>query len=117
MFARAPLHSTTESKTLEPEHASPRRALRWRHSTRRESLSLCQLHSKRRWKMRAARIIAASLALLVTTIPLSGQGRRPGSTRQNVGLYARLLAMTDSRAFDEALVDSALLSGWAPLQA
>jgi cyclophilin family peptidyl-prolyl cis-trans isomerase/HEAT repeat protein len=38
-------------------------------------------------------------------------------SRRNSDLYARILAMTDSRTFDRALVDSALTSGWAPLRA
>jgi cyclophilin family peptidyl-prolyl cis-trans isomerase/HEAT repeat protein len=44
------------------------------------------------------------------------QGLRAGVGAREVELYARLLAMTDTRQFDTALVDRALASKWRPLR-
>jgi cyclophilin family peptidyl-prolyl cis-trans isomerase/HEAT repeat protein len=41
--------------------------------------------------------------------------RKPAASE--VTIYARLMAMTDSRTYDPGLIDSALASGWAPLRA
>ncbi len=70
--------------------------------------------------MRAARIAVAA-ALIVSVAADSrtvrAQGARQGASRRNVALYARLLAMTDSRTFNRALADSAIASSWSPLRA
>ena len=52
--------------------------------------------------------------MLAATRPADAQRN---TSRRNPELYARLLAMTDSRTFDRALVDSALASSWAPVRA
>jgi cyclophilin family peptidyl-prolyl cis-trans isomerase/HEAT repeat protein len=46
-----------------------------------------------------------------------GQGLPPGIGASEVNLYARLLAMTDTRQLDFALVDRALASKWRPMRA
>jgi cyclophilin family peptidyl-prolyl cis-trans isomerase/HEAT repeat protein len=58
--------------------------------------------------------MAATVAGFATVA--EGQSiRRPTSLESH--LYARLMAMTDSRTFDRSLVDSTLASSWAPLRA
>ncbi|HEX9606001.1 MAG TPA: peptidylprolyl isomerase [Gemmatimonadaceae bacterium] len=47
----------------------------------------------------------------------SGQELPPAIGAGEVNLYARLLAMTDTRQFDVALVDRALASKWRPMRA
>ena len=54
-------------------------------------------------------VFAASSAGAQATV------RAPSASE--VRIYARLLAMTDARTFDRAVVDSALASPWAPLRA
>ncbi|HUQ18009.1 MAG TPA: peptidylprolyl isomerase [Gemmatimonadaceae bacterium] len=74
----------------------------------------CLVKSEKRWTMRAARGILFCSAIFVS----SGVGaQRATPSRVNVALYSRLLAMTDSRTFNRALIDSALASTWAPLRA
>ena len=46
-----------------------------------------------------------------------GQGLPPGIGASEVNLYARLLAMTDTRQLDFTLVDRALASKWRPMRA
>lgn len=70
--------------------------------------------------MHAARIAvaAALLGSVVADLPLAeAQSAGQGASRRNVALYARLLAMTDSRTLDRALIDTALASNWSPLRA
>lgn len=67
--------------------------------------------------MRAVKIAFAVSLVCVLTHPLSAQSNQRNPLRRDSDLYARLLAMTDSRTFDRALVDSALASKWAPLRA
>lgn len=64
--------------------------------------------------MRAANIALAGAVMLLNT-DLAGAQRNV--SRRNSDLYARLLAMTDSRTFERALVDTALIGSWAPLRA
>jgi cyclophilin family peptidyl-prolyl cis-trans isomerase/HEAT repeat protein len=47
----------------------------------------------------------------------AGQGLPPGIDASEVNLYARLLAMTDTRQLDIALVERALASKWRPMRA
>lgn len=56
---------------------------------------------------------------LVTGIATSAraQGLPGGVGAREVNLYARLLAMTDTRQLDTALVDRALASKWRPMRA
>jgi len=49
------------------------------------------------------------------TVVQAQSTRRPSSRESH--LYARLMAMTDSRTFDRPLLDSALVSSWAPVRA
>lgn len=56
----------------------------------------------------------ASVALPAATSAHAQVVRSPSAIE--VGTYARLMAMTDSRTFDKALVDSALASTWSPLR-
>ena len=67
--------------------------------------------------MRAAKVALASLVFAAAAVEATAQGASQARSRRDVGLYARLLAMTDSRTFDAAVVDSALGSSWAPLRA
>lgn len=59
--------------------------------------------------------VLAALAMSVTAAAAQSPGRAP--TQTDVRVYARLLAMTDSRSYDRAIVDSALAASWAPLRA
>lgn len=63
---------------------------------------------------RAVFLVAASLAF-VTVVEAQASARAP--TADEVRLYSRLLAMTDTREYDAPLVDSALATSWAPLRA
>jgi cyclophilin family peptidyl-prolyl cis-trans isomerase/HEAT repeat protein len=67
--------------------------------------------------MRAVKIALAVSFLCAVSHPLSSQSSQRNNSRRDSDLYARLLAMTDSRTFDRSLVDSALASKWAPLRA
>jgi cyclophilin family peptidyl-prolyl cis-trans isomerase/HEAT repeat protein len=80
-------------------------------------LSLCLHTFERSWQMRAARLALAAVLVVTVAQGASAQRMRASSSRRDVALYARLLAMTDSRTFDRPLVDSALATGWAPLRA
>ena len=66
--------------------------------------------------MRLTSSIAAVLAVVLSSSCAEAQSRRAPSDR-DIRLYARLMAMTDSRTLDRALVDSSLASSWAPLRA
>jgi cyclophilin family peptidyl-prolyl cis-trans isomerase/HEAT repeat protein len=58
----------------------------------------------------------AVFAIAASALPVRAQAvRKPSATE--VAVYARLMAMTDSRTFDPGLVDSAFASGWSPLRA
>ncbi|HEU4878187.1 MAG TPA: HEAT repeat domain-containing protein, partial [Gemmatimonadaceae bacterium] len=65
--------------------------------------------------MRKAAILAVALAVSASVADAQGAFRSPSEAE--VTSYARLMAMTDSRTLDRALVDSALVSTWAPLRA
>ena len=67
--------------------------------------------------MRAAKVILASLVFASAAAEAVAQGAADNRSRRNVALYARLMAMTDSRTFDAALVDSALASNWGAWRA
>lgn len=60
------------------------------------------------------------LTLLVLPIGLTGPAGAQTAVRapsvSEARLYARLLAMTDSRTFDRSLIDSVMRSSWAPLR-
>jgi cyclophilin family peptidyl-prolyl cis-trans isomerase/HEAT repeat protein len=76
-------------------------------------LSRCLPKCGSSWKMRAARIAIAGAMLLATDVA----GAQGNVSQRNSDLYARLLAMTDSRTYDRALLDTALTGSWAPLRA
>src|SRR6266566_5104422 len=58
-------------------------------------------------------------AVLVVAISASAGGQRSPNEvgGREVNLYARLLAMTDTRQLDTSLVDRALAAKWRPLRA
>jgi cyclophilin family peptidyl-prolyl cis-trans isomerase/HEAT repeat protein len=58
--------------------------------------------------------IIGSLSLAATA---AAQVSNRAPNQREVRLWARLLSMTDSRAYDPVVVDSALNSAWAPLRA
>jgi cyclophilin family peptidyl-prolyl cis-trans isomerase/HEAT repeat protein len=63
------------------------------------------------------RKIVFVLAVCLTVAPAGGaQTSAAAPGQKDVGLYARLLRMTDTRVYDAAVVDSALASAWAPLR-
>jgi cyclophilin family peptidyl-prolyl cis-trans isomerase/HEAT repeat protein len=80
-------------------------------------LSRCPAKYESSWKMRAVRLLLLTMLFASLTGEAIAQSPASNRTRRNVRLYARLLAMTDSRIFDRALVDSALAGSWAPLRA
>jgi cyclophilin family peptidyl-prolyl cis-trans isomerase/HEAT repeat protein len=66
--------------------------------------------------MRAAKL--SLFLVFLSAFELDAQARSSSSpSRANVALYSRLMAMTDARTFNQALVDSALATSWAPLRA
>lgn len=66
--------------------------------------------------MRLTSTVAVVLAVALSSSCAEAQsGRAPSDSE--IRLYARLMAMTDSRTLDRALVDSSLASSWAPLRA
>jgi len=66
--------------------------------------------------MRFRKHTLAALLLLIS-VPAYGQRLPAGVGDGEVGLYARLLAMTDTRQLDTALVGRALSNKWRPLRA
>ncbi len=60
-------------------------------------------------------VAAAGLAAMATGAGAQSRLRAP--SENEVRLYARLLAMTDTRSHDAPLLDSALAASWAPLRA
>ncbi len=60
-----------------------------------------------------------AFAVMMVAVPVLASGQRlpPGAGKQEVNLYARLLAMTDTRQLDTALITRALSSNWRPLRA
>lgn len=67
--------------------------------------------------MQLRKIIGVTVALLGIAGSSAAQARSRGPSATDTRLYARLLAMADSRTFDRALVDSTLASPWQPLRA
>jgi cyclophilin family peptidyl-prolyl cis-trans isomerase/HEAT repeat protein len=61
--------------------------------------------------------LALAALLLLASVPANGQRLPTGVGEREVNLYARLLAMTDTRQLDTALVARALSSNWRPLRA
>jgi cyclophilin family peptidyl-prolyl cis-trans isomerase/HEAT repeat protein len=81
----------------------------------KENLSHSPRIFGRQWKMRFRRALVLAAAAGLTTV---AQAQRAGSpSKLDTHLYARLMAMTDSRTFDRPLLDSALASSWVPLRA
>lgn len=66
---------------------------------------------------RLASFAVASLLFGATAASASAQSPFRGPGAAEVRLYARLMAMTDSRMFDRALLDSVMGSSWGPLRA
>src|SRR5712671_1928352 len=67
--------------------------------------------------MRLRKMLALIVALFVGSMSANGQRLPSGVGEYEVNLYARLLAMTDTRQLDTAIVSRALLSKWRPLRA
>lgn len=67
--------------------------------------------------MRFRKQLALTALLFAASAPASGQRLPSGIGEQEVNLYARLLAMTDTRQLDTTLVARALSSKWRPLRA
>lgn len=77
-------------------------------------MSRCLPKCESSWKMRAASLAFAGAVMLLGANVARAQG---SISQRNAELYARLLAMTDSRTYDRALLDTALTGSWAPLRA
>jgi HEAT repeat protein len=67
--------------------------------------------------MRFLKQLALAVLLFGASTAVNGQRLPPGARTEEVSLYARLLAMTDTRHLDTALVARALSSKWQPLRA
>ena len=67
--------------------------------------------------MRFRNQLPLAVLLLAASTVASGQRLPSGAGAEEVILYARLLAMTDTRQLDTALVARALSSRWQPLRA
>ena len=59
---------------------------------------------------------AAALAVVLVCASAQAQRVSAGATADDIALYARLLAMTDTRQLDTTLVDRALSSHWSALR-
>jgi FOG: HEAT repeat len=66
--------------------------------------------------MQLHRAALAFLGIASSALALGAQAVRKPSAAE-IDVYARVMAMTDSRTFDLGLVDSALASKWPPLRA
>ena len=64
-------------------------------------------------RLRSATVALFGVALIA--IPAHAQSAR-APVASDAAIYARVLAMTDSRTFNPGLVDSALASSWSPLR-
>ena len=67
--------------------------------------------------MRLRKNLVITIVLAGVAATARGQGLPPAIGASEVNLYARLLAMTDTRQLDTALVDRALASKWRPMRA
>jgi cyclophilin family peptidyl-prolyl cis-trans isomerase/HEAT repeat protein len=67
--------------------------------------------------MRLRKQLALAALLFAASTPAHAQRLPSGVGEQEVNLYARLLAMTDTRQLDTVLINRALASKWAPLRA
>lgn len=67
--------------------------------------------------MRFRKQLGLAVLLFAASAPANGQRYPSGIGEQEVNIYARLLAMTDTRQLDTALVSRALSSKWMPLRA
>jgi cyclophilin family peptidyl-prolyl cis-trans isomerase/HEAT repeat protein len=61
--------------------------------------------------------IAMSAAVVLAGAPVLAQQSRAAAGNADIALYARLLAMTDSRTLDMPLIERSLQSRWAVLRA
>src|SRR3984893_29397 len=67
--------------------------------------------------MRLRKTLVITIVLAGVAATAGGQGLPPAIGASEVNLYARLLAMTDTRQLDTALLDRALASKWRPMRA
>ncbi|HEX9083523.1 MAG TPA: HEAT repeat domain-containing protein, partial [Gemmatimonadaceae bacterium] len=67
--------------------------------------------------MRLRKHFAVTLLLIGISASAHAQASPPAVGAREVNLYARILAMTDTRQLDTALVDRALASTWRPMRA
>jgi cyclophilin family peptidyl-prolyl cis-trans isomerase/HEAT repeat protein len=67
--------------------------------------------------MQCRKQVAFAVLFCAGSVPAVGQRLPAGIGAQDVNLYARLLAMTDTRQLDTALIGRALSSNWRPLRA
>ena len=67
--------------------------------------------------MRLRKKLALVVLLFAGSASANGQRLPSGVGEFEVNLYARLLAMTDTRQLDTAIVGRALVSNWRPLRA
>ena len=63
-----------------------------------------------------ARKIAVALSFFAIPLTALSQAPATGPSQAEMRTYARLMAMTDSRTYDKALLDSAIASKWQPLR-
>src|SRR5215210_4729481 len=67
--------------------------------------------------MRLLKLLGVSVLFCAGTVRANAQRLPSGVGAPDVGHYARLLAMTDTRQLDTALVSRALSRSWTPLRA
>ena len=81
-------------------------------------MSACQNIFGARWNPPLRKLLALAIAsTMIVVSPMAHAQGASARTAEDARLYARLMAMTDSRTFDPALVDSVLNSSWRPLRA
>jgi cyclophilin family peptidyl-prolyl cis-trans isomerase/HEAT repeat protein len=67
--------------------------------------------------MRLCKQLAVAVLFFAPSAPANAQRLPSGVGEQEVNLYARLLAMTDTRQLDTVLISRALATKWPPLRA
>jgi cyclophilin family peptidyl-prolyl cis-trans isomerase/HEAT repeat protein len=78
------------------------------------SSSACRITFANHWSLPLRKVAFLGVALAMSA---SFAHAQVAPSQKEITLYARLMAMTDSRTLDRELVDSALASSWAPLRA
>src|SRR4026207_447276 len=100
-----------------PARASSPPARLSHRSIARESSPRCRISLEDHWRPQLRRWIIAAMSCMMLAQDSGAQVTERAPSPSEVRLYARLMAMTDSRTWNKAVIDSALSSDWRPLRA